>query len=250
MESDELIGAEISPGTKRKINNMFLDCQSSFLDGIEYLASNREGKDSRFLDDFDETRWDSSGLQLRITVSKTGSLVLDSVASKLKLRSAAKENRDASIRSITVIANLHFYKNFMIPKLLNMLEKKFKIRFHSTDAKNMYDTIDQLDHIVFHNYIRLKAAKMHEITKNAILFSGLEWHTIQKLQDVRPYCYQILLNFVLVHAQVCEVSVSLVRRVIRELMGLLLQDLLICYRRVDGFSLGGMLQVLFFIAYS
>jgi exocyst complex component 2 len=47
---------------------------------------------------------------------------------------------------------------------------------------------------------------------------------------------------VLVHSQVCEVSPTLVRRVIRELMSLLLQDLLNCYRKVDGFSMGGMLQ--------
>ena len=62
-------------------------------------------------------------------------------------------------------------------------------------------------------------------------------------KDVRPYCYQILLSFVIVHAQVCEISTSIVRRVIRELLSVLVQDLLNCHRRVDGFSLGGMLQV-------
>lgn len=60
--------------------------------------------------------------------------------------------------------------------------------------------------------------------------------------DIRPYCNQILLNFVIVHAQVCEISKPIVRRVVSELLSYLVQDLLNCYRRVDGFSLGGMLQ--------
>lgn len=46
----------------------------------------------------------------------------------------------------------------------------------------------------------------------------------------------------IVHAQVCEISKPIVRRVISELLSYLVQDLLSCYRRVDGFSSGGMLQ--------
>jgi tRNA A-37 threonylcarbamoyl transferase component Bud32 len=70
------------------------------------------------------------------------------------------------MRAITTMGNLHYYKNVSVPKLFNMLEKRFKIRFHATDAKNLYDAIDQLDNIVFYNYIRKQAAKMHEITQN------------------------------------------------------------------------------------
>jgi hypothetical protein len=48
---------------------------------------------------------------------------------------------------------------------------------------------------------------------------------------------------VIVHGQLCEVSKLLIQRVMRELLFLVVQDLLDCYRHIDGFSLGGMLQV-------
>ena len=74
-------------------------------------------------------------------------------------------------------------------------------------------------------------------------FTAFKFARVLKLSDVRPYCYQILVAFVIVHAEVCEVSIMLVRRVIRELLCYLAQDMLACFRKVDGLSLNGMLQV-------
>lgn len=47
----------------------------------------------------------------------------------------------------------------------------------------------------------------------------------------------------MVHAQVSDVSRLLVPRVMTELFYCLAQEVLICWRAVGGFSIGGMLQV-------
>jgi hypothetical protein len=78
------------------------------------------------------------------------------------------------------MGNILFYKTVIIAKLLTGMEKKFRFRFTS-DAKNIYDAIEHLDQIVFNNYVKCQAAKIHEITRHGILFAGLEWHSIKKL---------------------------------------------------------------------
>ncbi len=65
-------------------------------------------------------------------------------------------------------------------------------------------------------------------------FTAFKFARVLKLSDVRPYCYQILVAFVIVHAEVCEVSIMLVRRVIRELLCYLAK---ICLR-VSGKLMG------------
>lgn len=78
------------------------------------------------------------------------------------------------------MGNILFYKTVIIAKLLTGMEKRFRFRFTS-DAKNIYDAIEHLDQIVFNNYVRCQAAKIHEITRHGILFAGIEWHNIKKL---------------------------------------------------------------------
>jgi hypothetical protein len=82
---------------------------------------------------------------------------------------------------VTIMTNVLYYKTVVIARLFSSIEKQLKIRLTS-DAKNVYDTIEQLDQIVFYNYIRRHSSKIHEITRHGILFSGLEWHNIKKLQ--------------------------------------------------------------------
>ena len=64
------------------------------------------------------------------------------------------------MRIVTIMGNVQYYKTVIVPNMLSFLEKKFKIRFTS-DARNLYDTIDQLDLILFHNYIKRQFSKIH-----------------------------------------------------------------------------------------
>lgn len=74
-----------------------------------------------------------------------------------------------------------YFKRLVTPRLIAFFEKRFQTRL-SSEAKNIYDTIDYLDDIIFQNYIRRQATEIHKITRYGILFSGLEWHNIQNIQ--------------------------------------------------------------------
>jgi hypothetical protein len=76
-----------------------------------------------------------------------------------------------------------YLKRLVTPKLISFFEKRFQTRF-SSEAKNIYDAIDYLDNIIFHNYIRRQATEIHKIARYGILFSGLEWHNIKKIQGI------------------------------------------------------------------
>jgi len=78
-----------------------------------------------------------------------------------------------------------YFKRLVTPKSISFFEKLFQIRF-SSEAKNIYDAIDYLDDIIFHNYIRRQATEIHKITQYGILFSGLEWHNIRTIQGIHP----------------------------------------------------------------
>ena len=79
-----------------------------------------------------------------------------------------------------------YFKRLVTPKLISFFEKRFKTRL-SSEAKNIYDTIDYLDEIIFQNYIRRQAQATEKITRYGILYSGLEWHNIQIIQGNYNY---------------------------------------------------------------
>ncbi len=78
-----------------KIKMLFLECFYSFLDGLEYIASNSNAKDSNSIEDIDVSQ--ENGLPFRLSCSKAGSIVLEDASSGAKLRSKAESNRDPVI---------------------------------------------------------------------------------------------------------------------------------------------------------
>ncbi|ORY39412.1 hypothetical protein BCR33DRAFT_788418 [Rhizoclosmatium globosum] len=60
--------------------------------------------------------------------------------------------------------------------------------------------------------------------------------------QIRPYCYEILMSLVMVHAEVSDASQNLVKHVISSLLHSLALDLLQSFRGVDRFSEMGAMQ--------
>lgn len=78
-----------------KIKTLFLECIYSFLDGLEYIASNSNPKDANSIEDIDLS--EENGLPFKLSCSKMGSIVLEDASSGVKLRSKAESNRDPVI---------------------------------------------------------------------------------------------------------------------------------------------------------
>lgn len=88
-------------GSSDKIKILFLDCFYSFLDGLEYIASNSDPKDSSLMEDIDGS--EENGLPFKLSCSKMGSIILEDASSGIKLKSKAELNRDPVIFLFLII---------------------------------------------------------------------------------------------------------------------------------------------------
>jgi hypothetical protein len=86
--------------------------------------------------------------------------------------------------------------------------------------------------------------------EDAFFFSGLDWPSLVRpagikflIAEIRPYCIHILHHLVYIHASVSEVSEHLLPIIMEEMVMYIAQELLMAVRRVDRFSVAGMLQV-------
>ncbi|KAJ3300604.1 hypothetical protein HK104_009261 [Borealophlyctis nickersoniae] len=222
------------------------------LDGLEFLATRwkkgRDGGEGGDGLDSEDGVQNVTGVAVRAKLQAADVQVANGAGAAgggslggWKRKRKVVDVRQVDTRTLLVISNLSYMRQIMVPKLVTLFEEKFNVRT-AGDTKNLEDTSDHLDTLLFQNYIRRKCIKVHDILRNGILFSGLAWNDLPRPQEIRSYCYQILLALVMAHAEVSDVSRLLVRRVLCELLHYVAQDLLTSFRQVDQFSPGGMLQ--------
>ncbi|KAJ2996633.1 hypothetical protein HDV02_006331 [Globomyces sp. JEL0801] len=106
----------------------------------------------------------------------------------------------------------------------------------------LVDTSEILQQIIIKNYCMRKMNHIKGLIKNAVFYSGIDWASLAKPREIRPYCFQILHYMVYIHATISEVSKSLVNMILPELVTSLAQELLINFRKVDRYNVPGMLQ--------
>ncbi|KAJ3415798.1 hypothetical protein HDV05_004070 [Chytridiales sp. JEL 0842] len=196
--------------------------------GLSLAAGGELGGDGKF----GESRWTKL-----VGGGNVGSRFVGGLDRKVK----SADIRKVDTRSLIVISNLNYLKNVGVPKLVALLELKFKCHI-ANDVKFLYETIDHLDSLLFNNYVRRKGIRLAELVRAGILYSGLDWNDLGRPQEIRPHCYDILMHFVLAHAEVSDASASLVKRVMTELVSLVAQDLLMTFRGVDRFGVAGAMQ--------
>lgn len=102
--------------------------------------------------------------------------------------------------------------------------------------------MDQLDEILFGDYIKRKAQMVRDIIKQGILMSGIDWSSIPKPQEVHPFVYEALMTLVMVHEQISSATKQLVSRALSKLLETMASDCLDSFRQVERFGMGGMLQ--------
>ncbi|KAI8825748.1 exocyst complex component Sec5-domain-containing protein [Fimicolochytrium jonesii] len=158
-----------------------------------------------------------------------------------KNKSTVVDVEKAEVRILIVLSNLSYMRKFLLPKLGLLFEDRFGIVL-SSDMKNLQNTLNDLDSLLFRNYVKRTAASLRMIIRDGILFEGMDWSGLSKPQEVRPYVFRGLLLLVAVHAQVSGVSRALVVRVLEELTIVLASDVLDSVRQVERFNWGGMLQ--------
>ncbi|KAJ3338098.1 hypothetical protein HDU93_009969 [Gonapodya sp. JEL0774] len=244
-----------------KIRTTFFDSFYAIIDGLQWLAvewrPSRGGTSKRgalmaidgdesgiaadsILDLESAARRKSDMAWADEVAFKDGS-VTPTTAPATKKKTKAVDVSRQDVRSLVVLSNLTHFRNSMVPKLLSSFQEIFAISVNK-DAQTFREIADHLDAIIFEAFIRRKTVRLDEVVRTGILYSGIDWFLISRPQEVSPYVYDLLVSLVMIHSEVSDVSKSLVRRALSELFVEVAQCVLSCFRKVDKFSVAGMLQ--------
>ncbi|KAG0296297.1 hypothetical protein BGZ96_009837 [Linnemannia gamsii] len=204
-----------------KIRGTFLDALYSFLDGLVHLA---------FADPERPNNGESSGSRSLENLNGGGK----------KVKTIDITQLDSRI--LITISNLSELRSVTIPKMLTDFEKTCSVSI-AGDGKALIDIVDQLDTILFDDFIKRKTVVATRLITDGILYGGTDWSACPKPTGVQAYMYETLLSLVVVHAQISEIAPPLVSRALSALLINIAQDCLRCFQEVKRFGMGGMLQV-------
>lgn len=77
------------------------------------------------------------------------------------------------------ISNLSRLKDILLPAAIVKFEKLFAVATEG-DRQTLNEVVDQLDSIVFDDFIKRKTAALEEIVSTGVLRSGVDWYTAPK----------------------------------------------------------------------
>ncbi|KAI9311707.1 exocyst complex component Sec5-domain-containing protein [Dichotomocladium elegans] len=202
---------DVKPEYVEKIRASFLESTYTFLDGLVRLA----------FSDY-------------IPLNEKEEMQLAKKRDKIDVHSM-------DMRILLTVGNLAHMRACVIPKLVGLFQMAYKCNMDE-DLKTLIDVVDQLDKILFNDYIKRKSALIRDIIRQGILLSGVDWYSIPKPTEVHSYVYEALMTLVMVHSQVSNVTKHLVHRAIASLLENMANDCLESFRQVERFGMGGMLQ--------
>ncbi|KAF8923888.1 hypothetical protein BGZ58_002410 [Dissophora ornata] len=233
VPSDDVLAVVPAKYTE-KIRQTFLDALYSFLDGLVHLAfadAERSDADQQSGGGGNGGGGGSGGA--------AGAGSLESLPGGKK--SKVIDITELDSRILITISNLSELRSVTIPKLLTDFEKICGITM-AEDGKTLVEVVDQLDSILFDDYIKRKTVVASRVITDGIMYGGIDWLSIPKPTGVHPFMYEALLSLVLVHAQINEIAPPLVFRALSALLINMAQDCLRCFQQVERFGMGGMLQ--------
>ncbi|BGP12574.1 hypothetical protein JCM10213_004839 [Rhodosporidiobolus nylandii] len=148
---------------------------------------------------------------------------------------------NVDIRILLTVSNLTHLRETAIPRLIHQFQTAYKVDMHA-DTQMLMDVTDQLDKILFDDYVKRKSADVAKIIRKGVLGGTVNWYEADKPTEVHPFIYDALLSLVLVHAQVSATARPLVARTLGSLVEELAQVALEAFSKVERFGMGGMLQ--------
>ncbi|KAK4055272.1 Exocyst complex component S5 [Microbotryomycetes sp. JL201] len=205
----------------RKIQSAYLDALYAFLDGLVHVA---------FSDPESIFSQDSSrpGRRNALVTTDDG-------------RPKEVDIRSVDTRILLTVSNLTHLRDVTIPKLVNQFQAAFRIDM-AAEVQMLMDVTDQLDKILFDDYVKRKSADVAKIIRKGVLGGTVDWYEAAKPTEVHPFIYDALLSLVLVHAQVSATARPLVARTLGAMVEELAQVALDAFSQVERFGMGGMLQ--------
>lgn len=156
--------------------------------------------------------------------------------------SEEEQQKPIDTRILLSVSNLSNLKAQLIGRMVNNFENAWKISM-TEDMKVLMDIVNELDELLFAEFIKQKADAVATLIRNGILHSGIDWAHIAKPTEVQAYVYDALLALVIAHSQVNDVAKALISRTMSTLLEKLAAECLASFKAVETkFGMGGMLQ--------
>ncbi|PWN47770.1 hypothetical protein IE53DRAFT_390079 [Violaceomyces palustris] len=207
-----------------RIKAAFLDALYAFLDGLIQLA----------FSDYDP-------LDPRTMANHKGGGFSDEPRLLSTTTTTTLDVRELDTRILLSVTNLWHLNKVVVPNLIKQFQEAYQVNM-SDDLATLDEVAQQLDGILFNDYIKRKTGVISNTIRTGILQSGIDWQRIPKPSGVHPFIYEALLSLVQVHAQVRSVTKPLVQRTMTALTEELANVTLSCFNEVSRFGMGGMLQ--------
>lgn len=87
--------------------------------------------------------------------------------------------RDVDTRILLTVSNLAHLRTTSIPRLVNQFQIAFKVEMQS-EVQMLMDVTDQLDKILFDDYIKRKSADVAKIIRKGVLGGTVHWFEAPK----------------------------------------------------------------------
>ncbi len=107
----------------------------------------------------------------------------------------------------------------------------------------MIADVSSLDDRIFGAYIHRKSESLMGIIQNGMQVGYFDWNQAAEPTKVRSYVREILMNLVIIHAEVYAVSALIVPRVMHELVNILSREFYECIGEVEAFNVNGIICV-------
>ena len=107
----------------------------------------------------------------------------------------------------------------------------------------MITDVSALDDRIFGAYIRRKSDSLVGIIQHGMQVGYFDWNQASEPTQVRGYVREILMNLVIIHAEVYAVSALIVPRVMHELVNILSREFYECIGEVEAFNVNGVIYV-------
>lgn len=234
---DGSIVPPLSPSLMKDIQSCFFNSVSATLDSIMkmILSANEASSKQRSLDpDVEKVSVDPEANGSKTANSRK------SISEEL-----LPDNMNGEKKTLLILSSLEQIRDVQLPLLFKMMEKNMHTSTREPLA-TLKTSIDTMSNTLFDLYSIRKKTLLADGLRHGILNSGIQWSSNDNRNPtgVSNYIYECLLNFVVIHSRVSEISPGQLAKVITVLYGHVVKTLLTCYREVEQFGRFGLLQVI------
>lgn len=147
-------------------------------------------------------------------------------------------------RLLMLLNNSIYTKKHILPALIDKFEAQYGIPLYDARARDGKELLERLEDMIIRKYVSRKTRILNEVIRSGIIFSGLDWATVQAPPNgIRDYVMTALLELVFIHDELHRVSRVLVRPVLTTVLENIYQGFIDCLNYVDTISNHGVLQI-------